>query len=180
MRCSGRSRTGACAWRLRWRREKENLALLTVQNDSLLNTTDKLREVLRIAGEGNDDLKVVERKLFNAVDDLALLNRQLNQNNLEQRRRQLRDIFMKFDVDFESKITDQTKLRHMLSYVHSVYDAKMEALDCLGAGGTLAWAEFEEALLKDNFWNAGAGALSFLHTLFCLLLLLILWLTCAR
>ena len=138
-----------------------------MQNDSLLNTTDKLREVLRIAGEGNDDLKVVERKLFDAVDDLALLNRQLKQNNLEQRRRQLRDIFMKFDVDFESKITDQTKLRHMLSYVHSVYDAKMEALDCLGAGGTLAWAEFEEALLKDNFWNSGAGMLHFAQADLC-------------
>ena len=35
----------------------------------------------------------------------------MKRNNLEQRRRQLRDIFMKFDVDFESKIQDPTQVR---------------------------------------------------------------------
>ena len=53
----------------------------------------------------------VEKKLFTAVDELSELNDSMKRNNLEQRRRQLRDIFMKFDVDFESKIQDPTQVR---------------------------------------------------------------------
>ena len=134
--------------------EREALAQLTEQNEQLFKTTDKLRTVVKIVGDNNDDLHAVERKLFSAVDELAELNAQMKENNLEQRRRQLRDIFMKFDVDFESKISDERQLRHMAQYVKSVYDAKMESLNlCLGDDGTLAWEDFEAALLKDNFWN---------------------------
>lgn len=134
--------------------EREALAQLTEQNEQLFKTTDKLRTVVKIVGDNNDDLRAVERKLFSAVDELAELNAQMKENNLEQRRRQLRDIFMKFDVDFESKISDERQLRHMTQYVKSVYDAKMESLNlCLGDDGTLAWEDFEAALLKDNFWN---------------------------
>ena len=134
--------------------EKEALVQLTEQNEQLFKTTDKLWTVVNIVGDNNDDLRAVEHKLFSAVDELADLNAQMKENNLEQRRRQLRDIFMKFDVDFESKISDERQLRHMTQYVKSVYDAKMESLNlCLGDDGTLAWEDFEAALLKDNFWN---------------------------
>jgi hypothetical protein len=134
--------------------EKEALAQLTAQNEQLFKTTNQLRKVVQIVGDNNDDLRVVEHKLFSAVDELADLNTQMKENNLEQRRRQLRDIFMKFDVDFESKISDERQLRHMTQYVKSVYDAKMESLNLsLGEDGTLAWEDFEAALLKDNFWN---------------------------
>ena len=134
--------------------EKEALAQLTEQNEQLFKTTNKLRTVVKIVGDSNDDLRAVEQKLFSAVDELADLNAQMKENNLEQRRRQLRDIFMEFDVDFESKISGERQLRHMTQYVKSVYDAKMESLNlCLGDDGTLAWEDFEAALLKDNFWN---------------------------
>ena len=63
---------------------------MTVQNDQLLETTNKLRGVLKIAGQSSQNIVEVEKKLFSAIDDLAQLNQSMKRNNLEQRRRQLR------------------------------------------------------------------------------------------
>ena len=143
---------------------KASIGDMTIQNEDLLRTTGQLRSVLKIAGESSENIAAVERKLFSAVDDLGMLNQQMQANILEQRRRQLRDIFMKFDVDFESKISDQRQIQRMSAYVKAVYHAKMEKLeDCLrpandDAGGEqgkveLRWEDFEAALLRDNFWG---------------------------
>jgi cell division protein FtsL len=134
---------------------KSSVAAMTAQNRDLLQTTNKLRGVLKIAGDSSETIVAVERKLFRAVDELDSLNVQMQANILEQRRRQLRDIFMKFDVDFESKISDKRQLGRMMAYVRAVYHAKMEKLDeCLrDSSGVLRWDDFEAALLRDNFWS---------------------------
>lgn len=149
---------------------RESISVMTVQNDQLLETTNKLRGVLKIAGQSSQNIVEVEKKLFSAIDDLAQLNQSMKRNNLEQRRRQLRDIFMKFDVNFESKIKDPKQVRRMIAYVRAVYDDKMEKLDDLlnfaaessspEAGGRtidvdggLQWDVFEATLLRDAFWQ---------------------------
>lgn len=129
---------------------------LTQQNEDLCQTTAKLRNVLKIAGEHVGNAEELEKKLFQAVDDLSEVSRRMKRNNLEQRKRQLRDIFLKFDVDLErpGEIHNEEQVKRMKNYVQAVYSAKMEKLRLdLDGDGVVSWEEFEAVLMKDSFWN---------------------------
>ena len=65
---------------------QQSVAEVSERNADLLQTADKLREVLKIAGEGSESLKEVEGKLFGAVDALAEQNAKMSANIVRQRR----------------------------------------------------------------------------------------------
>ena len=102
---------------------QQSVAEVSERNADLLQTADKLREVLKIAGEGSESLKEVrpptalfrrlfivmlrvwvqvEGKLFGAVDALAEQNAKMSANIVRQRRQQLLNTFEKFDVDMDT------------------------------------------------------------------------------
>ena len=109
----------------------------------------KLRGVLQLAGDQVSNLEQVETKLFSAVD-------QIQRNNTEQRKRQLRDIFMKFDVDIDMAVSNEDgtrKTEQLKRYISAVYDKKMDKLK-LDLDGD--WEEYMEVLMADNFWHEEA------------------------
>jgi len=126
---------------------------LETQKQELEKVSGKLRGVLQLAGDHVTSLEDVESKLFTAVDDIK-------KNNEEQRRRQLRDIFMKFDVDIDGEVSSDGKdgsteqLDRLKRYIAAVYNKKMEKLHLdLNGDGQVSWDEYVQVLMADNFWH---------------------------
>lgn len=128
---------------------ENNVTELEQKAIELDHIAEKLNGVLAVIGNEVENLEEVEEKIFGTV-------KEIESNNHEQRRRQLRDIFDKFNVDYEDeKITKPEQIESLKNFLSSVYSAKMQQLELdLDADGEVTWDEFVEVLARDNFWHS--------------------------
>jgi len=139
---------------------KTNVVSLEQKAEELKHIAKKLEGVLDQIGNEVEDLDDVQGKLFCTVQEFTA-------NNLEQRTRQLRDIWEEF-LDAETlygddpnKNADPNAIKALQKFVSTVYDTKMCQLENELKAATLddgevalTWEQFENVLARDNFWHS--------------------------
>jgi len=135
----------------------KEVAELAKRNAELSQTRRKFEGMLKLTENSAESLEKIENALFENLETIQ-------ESTKEEKRTQMRDIFMAFDMDIDGDgltdgvidISDEQSMKKMRGYlasVKNVYREKMDELNFdLNGDGQVTWEEFCEVMSRDNFW----------------------------